>query len=199
MNTAVMTATSTGRPTADLVAAARQHDSAAYEELIRRYESCVWATVRRYRLSDADAHDVVQVTWLRLVENLDRVRSPDHLGGWLATTASRECLRLLRGRGREIQVAEERLVDHPDDRCPDPEKQTVDNSMAVLLWEQVNSLPARGRTLLRALTCHDAPAYAELSTLIEMPVGSIGPTRGRYLKRLREDLERAGLGADAWR
>ena len=61
-----------------------------------RFSGLVWATARAHRLSSADAADVVQTTWLRLVENLDRIREPEALGGWLATTARRECLRLLR-------------------------------------------------------------------------------------------------------
>jgi RNA polymerase sigma factor (sigma-70 family) len=196
--TITTTARTTARTTAELVDAARNADQGAYEELVGRYERYVWSVVRRYRLGDADAHDAVQNTWLRLVENLDRVRDPEHLGGWLATTAARECLRTLRGSERETCASDATLAERPDVRAA-PEAQVVEESMAVLLWQQVDALPARGRTLLRLLLGHEPPAYAEVSRLTGMPLGSIGPTRGRYLDKLRRNLETAGLGAEAWR
>lgn len=187
------------RSVAELVAAARNRDEGAYHELIELYENYVWAVVRSFRLSNADAHDAVQITWLRLVENLDRLRDPERVGNWLATTASRECLRIKRRAGRETGDAELHLLHRPDDRFPAPEAHAIDGLMASALWEQVASLPGRGQELLRSLTRNDAPAYAELSQQIGMPVGSIGPTRGRYLRRLRQSMEDAGLGAEAWR
>lgn len=199
MTVTTTTSVTTGRSVADLVESARQGDLMAYEELIGRYENYVWSVVRSFRLSNADAHDAVQMTWLRLVENLDRLRDPERLGSWLGTTASRECLRLIRQGDREVGDAEQRLVERPDERFPAPEQEAVDGWMATLLWEQVASLPARGQALLWALTRCDAPAYAELSRLTGMPIGSIGPTRGRYLARLRRHLEDAGLGREAWR
>jgi RNA polymerase sigma factor (sigma-70 family) len=187
------------RSAAELVEAARNQDEDAYHELIRRYENYVWAVVRGFRLSNADAHDAVQATWLRLVENLGRLRDPERVGNWLATTASRECLRIKRRAGREVGDAEEHLMHRPDSRFPAPESQAVDELMAAALWEQVGRLPSRGRHLLWSLTRHDSPAYAELARQTGMPIGSIGPTRGRYLRRLRLVLEDAGLGAEAWR
>jgi RNA polymerase sigma factor (sigma-70 family) len=189
----------TDRPTAELIAAARAGDSLAYEEVIHRYEHFVWSIVRSFRLSNADAHDAVQATWLRLVENLGRLRDPEHLGSWLATTASRECLRIIRRGARETWDVEERLAQRADEVSPAPEESAVDGIMAEVLWEHVAVLPPRGQALLRAMTRSDAPAYAELSQTMNMPIGSIGPTRGRYLRRLRQHLESAGLGADAWR
>ena len=187
------------RSVAELVEAARNQDEDAYHELIGRYQNYVWAVVRGFRLSDADAHDAVQVTWLRLVENLGRLRDPERVGTWLATTASRECLRIKRRAGREVGDAEAHLMHQPDIRFPAPETQAVDDLMADALWGHVATLPTRGQQLLWSLTRHDAPAYAELSREIGMPIGSIGPTRGRYLRRLRQLMEDAGLGAEAWR
>jgi RNA polymerase sigma factor (sigma-70 family) len=185
--------------TAELIAAARAGDLVAYEEVIHRYEHFVWSIVRSFRLGNADAHDAVQATWLRLVENLGRLRDPEHLGSWLATTAGRECLRIIRRGSRETWDVEERLAQRPDEVSPAPEETAVDGIMAEVLWEHVAVLPPRGQELLRAMTRPDAPAYAELSQTMNMPIGSIGPTRGRYLRRLRQHLESAGLGADAWR
>ena len=80
----------------ELLARAARRDPLAWEEILRRYSGLVWARVRSCRLQDADVVDAVQMTWLRLAENCDRIEHPDRLGGWLTTTAYRECLRILR-------------------------------------------------------------------------------------------------------
>src|SRR5436190_13431579 len=96
-----------------VVRAAAAGDQAAWNELIERFQGLVWATARSFRLSRADAADVAQTTWLRLVENLDRIREPEHLGAWLATTARREALRHLRLHGRELASDEADLFESP--------------------------------------------------------------------------------------
>jgi RNA polymerase sigma factor (sigma-70 family) len=184
--------------TEDLVIQARQGDGRAYEELVERHQRQVWAAVRGFRLSDADAHDAVQMTWLRLVENLDRLNDPSRLGAWLTTTAKRECLRLIRRRNREIGTPEEFFDAVPDERQPGPEQQVTQEAMAEVLWELVAELPARAQELLKAVTSADRPAYADISAATGMAVGSIGPTRGRYLNRLRKLIEDAGLDAAAF-
>jgi RNA polymerase sigma factor (sigma-70 family) len=184
--------------TEDLVLRARQGDSRAYEELVERHQRQVWAAVRGFRLSDADAHDAVQMTWLRLVENLDRLNEPSRLGAWLTTTAKRECLRLIRRRNREVGTPEEFFDAVVDEREPGPEQQITQEAMAEVLWELVGELPVRAQDLLRAVTSSDRPAYADISKATGMAVGSIGPTRGRYLNRLRKLIEDAGLDAAAF-
>ncbi|MGH3922686.1 MAG: RNA polymerase sigma factor, partial [Pseudonocardiaceae bacterium] len=69
----------------DLLSRARGGEPGAWEEIVRRYSNVVFATVRSFRLQDADALDAVQMTWLRLAENAHRVQVPDRLAGWLAT------------------------------------------------------------------------------------------------------------------
>jgi RNA polymerase sigma factor (sigma-70 family) len=184
--------------TEDLVILARQGDSRAYEELVERHQRQVWAAVRGFRLSDADAHDAVQMTWLRLVENLDRLTDPSRLGAWLTTTAKRECLRLIRRRNREIGTPEEFFEAVVDEHQPGPEQQVTQEAMAEVLWELVGELPIRAQELLRAVTSADRPAYADISKATGMAVGSIGPTRGRYLNRLRKLIEDSGLDAAAF-
>lgn len=193
-----MNATTSAATVTDLVAAARDGDRLAFEQLVRRFDRHVWAVARSFRLRESDRHDAVQSTWLRLVEKLDDVRDPERLGGWLGTTTARECLRVLRGAERESVADDDVLDQRPDERFPLPEQKALDDLMSAALWEQVDALPAAGRTLLRALTGADAMPYAELSRRTGMPVGSIGPTRGRYLLRLRGVMERAGLGYEAW-
>ena len=85
---------STVRPSSDdsdlvqIVAEARAGTNSAWEILIERFGGLVAAIARRCRLSDADVGEVCQTTWLRLVENLDRIEQPERLGAWLATTAA---------------------------------------------------------------------------------------------------------------
>jgi RNA polymerase sigma factor (sigma-70 family) len=85
--------------TRELVAAAAAGDQQAWDALVDRYASLLWSVARSYRLSAPDAADVVQTTWLRLVEHLGQIADPDRLPGWLATSARRECLRVLRRAG----------------------------------------------------------------------------------------------------
>ena len=82
------------------LAAARDGSQQAWDEIVNEYTSMVWAVARSYRLDAADAADVHQATWLRLVENLGQIRDGERLGAWLCTTARREALLLLRGDRR---------------------------------------------------------------------------------------------------
>jgi RNA polymerase sigma factor (sigma-70 family) len=188
----------TADSTTDIVRAAQNGDAHAYEQLIERYTNLVWSTVRSFRLRDADAHDAVQNTWLRMIEHLVDLRDAERIAGWLATTASRECLKILRHGRREIAGVEPTVFDRADDRAPSPERHTTDRRMGELLWMHLDQLPPQGRDLLVALTIGDTPHYADLARATGMPIGSIGPTRMRYLRKLRQRLEHAGLGVQAW-
>ncbi|WP_199512864.1 RNA polymerase sigma factor [Nucisporomicrobium flavum] len=176
---------------------AQAGDTRARETLIRTFEALVWWTVRSFRLSEADAEDAVQNTWLRMVERLGDLRDPERAGAWLATVARRECLQLLRHGRREI-VGLDNQADRPDEREPQPERAAVERSMNDLLWQHVNRLPAPARALLTTLSSSNAPGYAEFARITNMPVGSIGPTRMRSLRKLRTQLEGSGLGSYAW-
>lgn len=184
---------------ADLVSAAAAGDGQAWEELVDRYTNLLWAIARGYRLGTADAGDVVQTTWLRLVEHLERIRDPERVGAWLATTARHECLRLLRKASREVP-SEDDLDAAPAGGAPDgsPERQVVDTETGILLWQLVDRLPDRCRVLLRLLLADPPPSYEEIGAALDMPIGSIGPNRARCLERLRRTAIAAGiaLGAD---
>jgi RNA polymerase sigma factor (sigma-70 family) len=184
--------------TTELVRAALDGDIGCRERLVERYAALVWSTVRSYRLSHADAHDAAQNTWLRLFERLGSLRDAERLPGWLATTASRECLRILRRSGREVVGVEPHLMDRADEAAPGPERAAVDRAMADLLWAHVADLPAPARTLLLTLAAPDAPRYADFAQATGMPLGSVGPTRMRYLRKLRSRLEESGLDARSW-
>jgi RNA polymerase sigma factor (sigma-70 family) len=181
----------------DTVRDAQAGDDHAAERLVRQFDRLVWWTVRSFRLPDADAADVVQNTWLRVFEHLDDIRDPQRASSWIVTVARRECLKHLRARRREVPGLD--LRDEPlDDRSPHPESSAVDRGMHELLWQHVNELPYQARNLVVALSSNDAPAYADFAQRSGMPIGSIGPTRMRSLRKLRSSLEDDGLGAHVW-
>lgn len=193
-----VTVTATGS-TEELVRAASEGSLHAGEQLVQRYAGVVWATVRRFRLRDADAQDAVQGTWLLMFEHLGSVRDADRLPAWLATTARRECLRILQQSRRCVLGLESDMAERADESAPNPERSAVDRAMGALLWKHVADLPPAGRDLLMTLVTTDAHRYAEYARATGMPIGSIGPRRMRYLRTLRQRLEKAGLGAHAWR
>jgi RNA polymerase sigma factor (sigma-70 family) len=170
---------------AELLAAAGSGDQRAWTEILGRFGELVRGVTRSYRLQDADARDAEQRTWLRLVEHHASLRDPDRLGGWLATTASRECLRILRER-RGTTAAWLDGVPDPGDGV---EQRVVDADTAARLWEIIAALPPRGRTVMRALFGGEVRPYAEVSRLTGIPVGSLGPTRARVLDQVRARFE----------
>ena len=176
--------------TADLVFAAAGGDQSAWEVIVERYSGLVWAVVRSHRMPTADAADVVQTVLLRLVEHLDRLREPDHLGGWLGATARHEALRVLRRSEREQpdDDIDSRREAANGSRDSSPETAFFSAQRGEQLVKAFRRLPERCRVLLATLASDPAPSYAEVSQMLDMPVGSIGPTRGRCLSRLRDLL-----------
>jgi RNA polymerase sigma factor (sigma-70 family) len=169
-----------------LVAAAVSGDQQAWATIVRRYSPLLARALRRYRLDDADGADVVQLTWLRLVEHLPLLREPRALVGWLLTTARREAYRLLRQSGRIVPVPD---VDDAGHRGPDsPEDQVERKDQERQLRVAVSRLPKSDRELLGVLLTSPPPSYREAAASLGRPVGSIGPTRARCLARLRREL-----------
>jgi RNA polymerase sigma factor (sigma-70 family) len=180
--------------TTELVAAARRRDPAAWDELVSRYNGLVRSVVGSYRLQQADASDAVQNTWLRALQGVNSIREPERLGGWLATTAERECLALLRRSRRE--VPDEAAARDCATSVPGPEAVVVVEEARHAVDAAVANLNRRRRRLVLALFYEPECAYIEVSRAVGMPVGSIGPTRGRALRILRCSLEQAGFGID---
>jgi RNA polymerase sigma factor (sigma-70 family) len=179
-----------------LLDAARAGDSASWDQLVDRFSGLLWATARAHRLSTTDAADVVQTTWLRLVENLDRIQDAERLGGWLATTARRECLLVLKRGRREPPVATDEVFDHLPDQRDDLDSSLLLAERDAILWRIFDQLPDRCRTLLRVLVADPPPAYAEIAEALGIPIGSIGPTRQRCLRQLRTLAITSGAIAD---
>jgi RNA polymerase sigma factor (sigma-70 family) len=168
-------------------------DQFAWKQLVDRYDGFVRSVARSFRLQPADVFDVAQTTWLRLVQNLDTIREPERLAGWLAVTATRESLAVLRKAARHQPSP---MVDEAPDLDPavDFETVTVNEDAARDLWAAVAELPPRQEKLLIALFLDELDSYNEVSAKCAMPIGSIGPTRARALSQLQKNLAKRGLG-----
>jgi RNA polymerase sigma factor (sigma-70 family) len=168
-------------------------DQVAWNALVDRYTKLLWSVARAHRLGDADSADVVQTTWMRLVEYFGRIQDPEALPGWLTTTARRECLRTLRRSGRVQFTDDDAIMDLVDEQCPPVDARLLAEERDVTLWRCFVRLPARCQVLLRVLMAASPPDYAAVSAALGMPTGSIGPTRGRCLHQLRKLAVGAGL------
>jgi RNA polymerase sigma factor (sigma-70 family) len=179
-----------------LVRRAADGDSSAWDALVSRFSGLVWAVARQHRLSDADAGDVSQATWLRLVENLGALREPEAVAGWLATTARREALRVIRLGGRQLPTDFDAVIEIPDDaERTDPSRFLLADERQSAMRTAFATLGEACRTLLLLLVADPPVSYAEISATLEMPIGSIGPTRARCLDRLRKSPALAGITA----
>lgn len=182
------------KPTAtELLAAAGEGDQRAWDALVDRFGRLVWSVIRGFRLDAASAADVSQTVWLRLVENLDRIRDPERLASWLATTARNESIRSKRKLSRSVPTDFEFDVADPV-AAPLDERLIRDEAVAGVA-AAFNELSPSCQQLLRLLTEDPPLDYETISEMIDRPIGSIGPTRARCLERLRRVLERDELGA----
>lgn len=173
-----------------LLLAAAAGDAGAWRSLVERYNGLVWSVVRAHRLSGADAADVNQTTWLRLVEHLGDIRDGDRLGAWLATTARNESLRLLRLGKRQVLTDDFELFEDGGASPADARLLTEERDAA--LWRAFATLDERCQSLLRLLVADPPPSYDEISAGMGIAVGTIGPMRARCFERLRVRL--AGFG-----
>jgi RNA polymerase sigma factor (sigma-70 family) len=176
-----------------VVRAARDGNRAAWNLLVARYSGLIWGVARAHRLGDADAADVVQTTWLRLVEHLDEIRNPEGVGAWLATTARHECLRVLRIGQRHVLTDGFELPEEATDAGLDARLLREERDAA--LWRAFSQISERCARLLRMLVADPPPSYEEVGAALDMPIGSIGPTRARCLEQLRKRLATADVAA----
>jgi RNA polymerase sigma factor (sigma-70 family) len=175
---------------AQLVRGAANGEGWAWERLVDQYSRLIWAMTRDFRLGESDAADVVQATWLRLLEHIDRIEHPDRIGSWLATTARHECLRHL-AAGKRVMLVQD------DDEAmsgavgyhPDVDERLLAHERAQAVREALSTLPSRSQRLLELLMADPPIPYSEISDQLGLPIGSIGPTRGRCLERLRLMLQ----------
>jgi RNA polymerase sigma factor (sigma-70 family) len=168
----------------ELVKLARDGDAIAKEGLVDALQRLVWHTIVDFGLSLEDRQDVFVGTFCRLFEQIerDKIRDPERLPGWIATTTRNEAKTLLRARGRV--VVSDDLGERED---PDPPADTglLDLELGTALHLAFQGLPENCRKLLRLATAVPRLSYEEIGDRLEMPHGSIGPTRQRCLDRLR--------------
>lgn len=180
-----------------LLTAAAHGDDSAWTALVERHSALLWSVARSFRMNTADAADAVQITWLRLVENIDRIHDPDRLPGWLATTVRRECLRVLRRSGRERAGLPLDGTDVPEAAGEQVDAQLLREERDAAVRKSLGTVPEPHRRLLHILVMPgEPPTYATVSRVLDMPIGSIGSARRRALDQLRLALT-AGAALDA--
>lgn len=169
---------------AEVFAGARDGDERAWNELVDRFSSTVWAIARGTGLSDAEASDAQAATWMKLLTRMDSIRSPERLPGWLRTTARNEAITIIRRRSRTDATAPDQFDRFiSSDESPEDELEVAED--VALVRESLARLDQPCQELLRLLFGDLVLSYAEVSELLDLPVGSIGPTRQRCLQKLR--------------
>jgi RNA polymerase sigma factor (sigma-70 family) len=186
---------------ATLMGRAGAGERSAYDALVGMFGGLVWHIARTWGLSPEDAADVSQTVWLRFVEQLERIREPERVGAWLATTTRRECQATSRRRARVVPVdlvdLERQGTSHlPGIEAVDASRlETTDRAAAVRL--AFAQLPERCRDLLTLLFADPPLSYDEIAVTLDMRIGSIGPTRQRCLKGLKAHPEIARINDPA--
>jgi RNA polymerase sigma factor (sigma-70 family) len=182
---------------ADAFARYQGGDRAAFDELVEIATPLLWRTVRGAGLDRVSGEDVVQTVWMSLLRSADSVRDPQTVVKWLLTATRREAWRLSRRTRADQQrsaavfgVDDEELMDVPARPDEGPEELAFRDDRSRCLWEHVQQLPVRCRQLVGVIAFADRPDYARLAEALGMPMGSIGPTRGRCLAKLRDLLAR---------
>jgi RNA polymerase sigma factor (sigma-70 family) len=168
-------------------------DERAWDEIVEQYGGLVWSVARSYRLG-ALTDDVVQTVWLRLAEYCDRIREPDRLAAWLATTTRNEALRVLKKQKRVLSVGE--LPERIDPSVSTLDEIVTDDDTLAHVLEAFRRLPEKDQELLRLLCTVPPLDYASIADLLGRSIGSIGPSRDRSLKKLRKLLP-SGLHDEA--
>jgi RNA polymerase sigma factor (sigma-70 family) len=178
-----------------LLERAAQGDQRAWSALVARFDRAIHAVARRHGLCVADQDEVAQRTWLAFVRHIGRLRDHPAVAGWLITTARRECVRLLSASGREIPSESPASVHEPLAPPIDDEVLTAERRDA--LHRALEAVPVHEQRLMRLLLTRPELSYDEISAVLGMPKGSIGPTRGRCIARLREDRQLTEICAEA--
>jgi len=166
---------------------ARAGDRRALDEIVDRLMPLVWNVARAQGLDSESAADVVQASWVTLLEHLSDIRSPEALAGWLITVTRREA-RKVRDGLRRVELGEPAAFTDLPDPSTDLEEWVADRDQYYCLWRNLRKLSARCQELLRIVAFVDRPNYTAVSEKLGMPRGGVGPTRGRCLTKLRSLL-----------
>lgn len=174
---------------AGLVRGAMAGERQAWERLVEQYARLIWSITADFKLADSDAADVAQTTWLRLLEHIDRIEYPDRVGSWLAATARNECLRSLAARKRVILAQDDEALCGVVASGPEVDERILADERDQVVRDALSRLPRRWQRLLELLMADPPTPYADISDELGLPMGSIGPTRGRCLAQLRVLLQ----------
>lgn len=166
----------------ELLVRAAGNDRDAWNELVDRFGQMVWSVARSFGLDEATAKDVSQTVWLKLIENCDRIKEPEKLPGWLATTCKREAIRVSKLRKRAVPTDFE--FDIEDDSAS-LESMLIEDEERRTLVEAFARLSEGCRQLLRLLTIEPPLSYEDIAEATGRPIGSLGPTRSRCIERLK--------------
>ena len=179
-------AQATDQPTGNkLLTALAAGDDAAWQTTVRRYERLLRSTARAVLRSDADVDEAVQRTWVLLLRNAGRIHDPEALPGWLATTARREALAIVRGQQRTVPTDD--LGEHVAPQDADMAGGLMRMELRTALLRAVDTLPESQKLVVQAML-RGEQSYDSLSRELAMPRGSLGPLRGRAIKSLRAQL-----------
>lgn len=177
-----------------LVSAARTGDDEALGRIVTELSPLLWQVARSAGLDGGEAEDVLQTVWLRLVSHLGEIRDTSALIAWLVITTRREAWHV-RAAGRRQLPADQDWFSARPDRAPGVDDQVIVADQHHALWSAVEELSPRCQELLRIVAFVPRPDYLAVAAQLGMPVGSIGPTRGRCLAKLRallaDDQERS--------
>ncbi|MEU0521685.1 sigma-70 family RNA polymerase sigma factor [Streptosporangium sp. NPDC006007] len=166
---------------------ARENRQGALDLIVADLTPLLWQAVRRQGLSRQAAEDVIQTTWLTLLRNLHSITVPAALIEWLLTTARREAWRV-RSAGRDDDLVGQDVFEEIPDSASLPEEFLLQDERRRALWNAVARLPQPCRDLMRLVAFVRRPHYGAVAASLGMPKGSIGPTRGRCLAKLRRLL-----------
>src|ERR1700689_4105244 len=166
---------------ARLVRGAADGDRRAWERLVDQYARLIWSITTEFKLIESDAADVAQTTWLRLLEHIDRIQYPDRVGSWLAATARNECLRSLARHKRIVLGHDDTELGDAVALEPEVDAHLLADERAEVVRAALSRLPGRWQRLLEMLMADPPASYAEISDQLDLPIGSIGPTRGGCL------------------
>jgi len=180
-------------PHGELLKLAANGDRGAWDALVDRFGQMVWSLARGFRLDDAMAKDVSQTVWLKLIENIDRIKDPERLPGWLATTTRREAMRVAKARDRAVVTDFEYDIEDPN---PSLDEMLIDEEENRIVVRAFSTLDDMCRQLLRLMMIEPALSYEEISEATGRPIGSLGPTRARCLEKLKGAISRISSGAN---
>lgn len=171
-----------GGTNAELVSAVIAGDRDAWGTLVERHSQTVWLATGKFDLDRATRLDVTQTVWLRLFDRIHQIREPERLPGWLAIAARNECVDVLRRRSRHFSLSDDYEVASD---APPLDADMERTQMVGAVSEALTELDERCRALLQLLVADPPVSYEEISKQLDIPIGSIGPTRARCLQKLK--------------